>query len=283
MTKRSDQASSPDDLAAGSPTVPLRGQVAVITGGASGIGLAVARALDRRGCRLVIASRNPQRVEQAVTSLGDALGVAPCDVKQPAAIEQLFARTVDHYGQVDIVVASAGIARSSQSARHVPSPLQALEESVWDDVVDTNLRGTFLTARAAARLMVPRRSGQIVGISSARAGVRGMAYGASYCASKMAARVLLEALADEVRAAGVRVFSVLPDVVETDMLAGTNLASGGALTSDQVGEYIAQLLELPPDATVEQAQILPLGSRQRARRPRSSGTLPSAPADESAS
>ena len=145
----------------------------------------------------------------------------------------------------------------------MPSPVHALEEDVWLDILDTNLRGVFLATRAAARLMTAQRHGQILNISSARAGRRGMAYGAGYCASKMAAVALLQALAEEVRSQGVRVMSLLPDVVETDMLSGTDLAKSGALSPDQVGQYVAELLCIPMDTAMELPAILPLGSKRR--------------------
>lgn len=239
----------------------LEGQVAVITGGGSGIGLGIAQALDRRGCRLVLAGRNAERIDRAVSGLREAVGVSRCDVQQGEAIERLFARAIDAFGTVDILVTSAGIARSEKSKRHVPSPVHALDEEVWRDILDTNLRGVFLAARAAARIMVPRRKGQIVNISSARAGRRGMAYGAAYCASKMAAVALLEAMADEVRNQGIRVMNFLPDVVETDMLRGTELNKGGALTTEQVGECVAELLAQPGDVQLDLPALVPLGAR----------------------
>lgn len=247
---------------------PLADQVAIVTGGASGIGLGIVRALDRRGCRIVVASRNPERVEAAAAVCSNAFGVPECDVRQPKSIELLFDTALERFGRVDILVNSAGIARSAKSTRHVPSPVHGLEEDVWLDILDTNLRGTFLATRAAARLMTAQRSGQIVNISSARAGRRGMAYGAGYCASKMAAVALLQALAEEVRSQGVRVMSLLPDVVQTDMLSGTDLTSGGALQPDQVGEYVAELLSIPLDTAIDLPAILPLGGKRRSTRKR---------------
>ncbi len=242
---------------------PLRDQIAVITGGGRGIGLGIARALARRGCRLVIASRNKEQVASAVESLEAAVGFPECDVRRAECIERLFEFVVERFGSLDILITSAGIARSPRSARHVPSPVSSYDEGCWDDVIDTNLRGVFLACRAAARLMVARRRGQIVNVSSLRAVQRGHAFGSAYCASKMAARALLEAMAAELAPHGIRVMSFMPDVVETSMIAATDLAKHGSLSIDEVGEYVAALLALPMDTSVEGAPLAPLTQRRQ--------------------
>jgi 3-oxoacyl-[acyl-carrier protein] reductase len=158
--------------------VALRDQVAVVTGGSGGIGLAIARELDARGCRVVVAGRDPARVERAAAALGRGAGFAGCDVRDRARVEALFEHVLALHGRLDILVASAGIGRGSASGGSIPPIVAKLDEAEWDEVVDTNLRGAFLTCRAAARIMVRQRAGQILNISSARGARRGPPSGA---------------------------------------------------------------------------------------------------------
>ncbi len=241
----------------------LAQQVAVITGGATGIGLGTAHALARRGCRVVLASRNAERVAAAAASVPGAWGVPHCDVQDLSTIERLFAQVDARFGQLDILVTSAGIARSPKSPHHVPRPIAQLEPEVFDDILATNLRGVFWACRAAAVRMVPAGRGQIMNISSARAARRGLPLGAGYCASKRAALALLEAMAAELAPRGIRVTSFLPDVVETGMIAATALGKQGALTTQDVGEWIATLLAQPAETAIVDPGLLPLGSRAK--------------------
>lgn len=240
----------------------LAGQVALVVGGASGIGLAVAQALAGAECRVAIAGRNPEKLAEATARVPGATGYAHCDVRHRESIELVFDQLARDFGQLDLLVTSAGIARSPLSSHHVPQAVAQLDEAVWDDILDTNLRGVFLATRAALRLMVPRGSGQIVNISSAPATRRGLPYGAGYCASKRAALAMLDAAAQEVAPLGIRVFSFLPDVVQTAMIAGTQLDKQGALTPDEVGQLIVELLAEPLDSQIESPRLLPLRRRE---------------------
>ncbi len=243
----------------------------MITGGASGIGLAIARELAGRGCRLLIASRDRAKVGRAVSEMPGSIGFSGCDVRRREAIDALWQRADEALGGVDILVTSAGIARSSLSTHHLPQAVAQLDEAVWDDILDTNLRGVFYTVRAAAQRMVAQQRGQIVNISSARAARRGLGFGAGYCASKRAALALLDALAAEVAPQGVRVFSFLPDVVETGMIAGTQLNKQGSLLPEEVGRLVAELLAAPGQSQWDSPLLVPI--RPRAwQRPPETGT-----------
>lgn len=249
--------------------IDLRGQVAIITGGSSGIGFGVARALDQRGCRTVIASRSPEKVGQAVASLQQATGFPGCDVRDPARVDALVEFTMAQFGAIDIVVTSAGIGRAESSGRLTPSPVMSLDEKEWDEVVDVNLKGIFLVCRAALKHMVARKSGQLINISSARGALRGQAFGAGYCASKMAVKAMFQSMAAELMPFGIRAMSLLPDAVDTSLIAGTGLAPRGAMSTETVGEFVADLLSLPMDVLLEDTLIAPLGAR-KGRRPAAS-------------
>ncbi|HEV8198842.1 MAG TPA: SDR family oxidoreductase [Candidatus Polarisedimenticolia bacterium] len=246
--------------------VDLAGRVAVITGGSGGIGLGIAATLDRRGARVVIAARDADAVARATAQLTHGAGFPGCDVRDPSRVEALFAFAEERFGPVDIAVACAGVRRGTPGSRLVPPPVSALGDADWDEEIDISLRGVFHLARAAARRMTARGSGQIVNISSARGGLRGEPYGAGYCAAKMAARALFHALSAEVTPAGVRAFSVLPDAVATSLIAGTGLGRTGMLTPDQLGDVVADLLAMPLDAVLEDVRVSLREGRPAAQR-----------------
>jgi len=252
--------------------INLTSQVAIVTGGGSGIGRAIARALSQAGCRVVLAGRDPAKLESASREIPASRSLAPCDVGLAADVDQLFQYTQQELGSPSVVVNCAGISRSPRLDRHVPVAVSGTEEPWWDDVIRTNLKGSFLVARAAVRSMLstPRDveiglRGQILNISSARAARRGLPYGASYCASKRAALLLFDALAEEVATAGIRVMSLLPDVVSTPMIAGTDLAKRGALPPDLVAHFALEMLRRSPTAATESpslvAATVPLSER----------------------
>jgi len=244
----------------GDVSTNLRGQVAVIIGGSAGIGLALARELDSRGCRVVVASRDCNRVDEAVGSLAGAIGFPNCDITDPDAIRRLFDFVVEQFGGVDIVVISAGIGRGRNTPAGRLLPVANMDEEEWDEVLNTNLRGAFLTCRAAVPLMIEQGGGQILGISSARGAVKGQACVSAYCASKMGARAMFQSLAKELQPHGIRVMSVLPDAVETSLIAGATIGPLGAMQPDDVGQFMADMLAMPMDGAVVEPVVVPLGA-----------------------
>lgn len=246
-------------IACDSP-MDLRDQVAVIIGGSAGIGLALARDLDNRGCRVVVASRSPKRVSEATSSLQHAVGFPNCDVTDPEAVNGLFDFVTEQFGRVDIAVISAGIGRGRNTPVGRMLPVVNMDEAEWDEVLDTNLRGTFLACRAVAPLMIGQGEGQIVSISSARGAVKGQACVSAYCASKMAARSMFHSLAAELQPHGIRVMSILPGAVDTTLIAGAMVGPRGAMQPDDVGEFIANMLAMPMDGTMVEPVVVPLGA-----------------------
>lgn len=232
----------------------LAGQVAVVTGGSSGIGLALVGALADAGCSVVAAARNAARLQTVCAGIERVACFGDCDVRSASDIARLFAFVDDRFGRIDIAVVNAGIGHPR------PDLLLNVGEADWDAVVDTNLRGAFLTSRAALVRMVPRRAGQILNISSARGALRGVACGAAYSASKMAVRALFESMAAEVAAFGIRVASLLPDAVDTPLIAGTRLAPRGSLQPTSVAHAVLSLLTLPQDAALENPLLMPFSS-----------------------
>jgi NAD(P)-dependent dehydrogenase (short-subunit alcohol dehydrogenase family) len=167
------------------------------------------------------------------------------DVSQEPDVSKLFHFVLSRLGRVDILVCSAGILRTSG----VPRPASDLSLDEWDRVIDVNLTGTFLCNREAVRIMIRQRRGQIINMSS-MSGLRGHALDSAYCASKFGVIGLSESIAEEVRRFGIRVQTVLPDVVATPLWAQNGLlpAPYDSLPAERVADFITFLATLPEDS-----------------------------------
>lgn len=185
----------------------LDGRVAVVTGGASGIGAACARLLAARGAKLVVADLNEAGAQEIAAELGGT-GYA-IDVRDAEAVEALAEKSEREVGPADILVTSAGIVQA-------PLPPEDLPLEVYDNVVAVNLRGTYLTAKAYGAFMVKRRHGAIVTISSITA-ERSVPLHA-YAPTKAAVTNLTAGLAAEWGSAGIRVNTVEPGFTRTPAL-----------------------------------------------------------------
>ena len=181
----------------------LGGKVALVTGGASGIGLACARALRAEGARVVVADLNPEAPSDAADM------TVAVDVTKPEDVHRAVAAVVETYGALDVLVTCAGIFHAT--------PLDRLAPEEWDRIQAVNLRGTFLVAQAALEVMIPRRSGRIVTIASLAGQVGGLASGASYAASKAGVVALTKSLARFAGPHGINVNTVNPGIIDTPM------------------------------------------------------------------
>ena len=203
----------------------LAGKVALVTGGGTGIGRGIARGFAHAGMQLALAglehatSADNQYESRHLGGYSAAQGVADeigggafaidGDVTDAAAVDAMFARTVDRFGRVDVVVNAAGVI----TAR----PIAELSEAEWDTVMDVNAKGTFLVNRAAVlRMRAQGAGGRIINIASI-AGKRGGPTVSHYCASKFAVVGFTNALAMEVAREGITVNCICPGIVETQM------------------------------------------------------------------
>ncbi|MDD3797951.1 MAG: SDR family NAD(P)-dependent oxidoreductase [Novosphingobium sp.] len=187
----------------------FEGKSAVVTGAASGIGLAVAQRLAAEGARVVIGDRNVEGLEAAAASIGDAATPMPLDVADEASCNAIVAKAVELHGGLDVLCNIAGVLDFGRVAD--------LDKTRWDRVVTINLTGTYLMARAALPHLVARR-GTIVNMASA-AGLVGIPFNSAYTASKHGVVGLTKALALEFSKEGVRVNCVCPTGVKTPMVA----------------------------------------------------------------
>ncbi len=191
----------------------LKGQVAYVTGGATGIGLAVSRAFAARGAAVAIFARNGERAEEAAAALRGAGGKAhafAADITRSDDVDAAFAKALEQLGRVDILVNNAGLTRDGLFVR--------MSDEQWNQVLDTNLTGAFRCSRAVARTMMKARYGRIVNVSSV-VGLMGNAGQANYSASKAGLLGLTKALARELASRAVTVNAVCPGYIVTDMTA----------------------------------------------------------------
>jgi len=204
----------------------LDGKVALITGGASGIGLGIAQVLVQRGARLAIAYFDASHLEAARAALGSANVVfLQVDIRSQAAVTRMVAKAVEHFGAIDILVNNASLTGPPAVAAFLECSSEQL-----DAIVDTNLKGTFHVSQAVARIMVARGTGgSIVNIASVGA-FAAQEFASAYCATKAGQAEMVKTLAIELAPFGIRVNAVAPGDILTPANATIvqDLAAGGA-------------------------------------------------------
>lgn len=193
----------------------LKDQVAIVTGGAQGIGRAIATLLARHGAKIVIADVNPKTAAAAVADFGreglEALAIT-VNVADPVSVDAMVAQTVAKWGRIDILVNNAGIIDSNMAPDVKPED--------WDRVIDINLKGVHLCSQACCRQMVKRRYGRIVNIGSLAGQVGGLKVGPDYAASKAGAICLAKSYARYGARHGITANAIAPGFIETDMSRG---------------------------------------------------------------
>ncbi|MDA4844598.1 SDR family NAD(P)-dependent oxidoreductase [Hoeflea poritis] len=186
----------------------LSGKHAVVTGGGSGVGAAIARKLAKAGATVTVSGRRREALDEVAKSQ-DGITARTCDVTDPDSVASLFATVSDDHGGADIVVANAGAAQAS--------PFAKLDVASWRKTIDVNLTGVYLTIHAGVAAMENKDWGRIVTIASV-AGLRGYPYVAHYCAAKHGAIGLTRSVAMELATSGITVNAICPGYTETPML-----------------------------------------------------------------
>ncbi len=224
----------------------LKGKTAIVTGGATGIGKAIATALAAHGVRIAVADLNGEAAQKAASSLGNGAQGFAVDVSKRAQVEKAFAEIESTFGGYDILIANAGVSTMNRAID--------LTDEEWDFNFAVNIKGVFLTDQAAVRYFLSqKKKGVIVNTASLAAKV-GAPLLAHYSASKFAVLGWTQALAREVAQDGIRVNAVCPGFVKTSMQEREVAweAKLRNLTPEQViKEYVAQTpfgrLEEPED------------------------------------
>lgn len=192
----------------------LKDRVAVVTGGSRGIGRAICLELAGRGANIVFSYAGNETAASETVAGCELLGATAIgiqgDVTDALAVTNLVNTAIAQFGRIDILVNNAGITRDGL--------LMSMKEDSFDAVVDTNLKGAFLSMKAVSRIMMKQRYGRIINLSSVVA-LRGNAGQANYCASKAGLIGLTKSAAKELGSRGITVNAVAPGFIETDMTA----------------------------------------------------------------
>ena len=235
-----------------SSTHRLKGRVALVTGATRGIGLAIARALAREGCNLILAGRDPAalaHVRRELARVKIRVLAQTCDVRDPNSVDDLFRSIRRQFRRLDVLINNAGIA-------HAHLPVEKLPYPVWKDVLETNLDGTFLVTQAALVLM--KRGGTIVNNLSVAAN-RVFPGSAAYNASKHGALGLTNTLREELRPRGIRLIGLLSGATDTDIwkTLWPQAPRRKMMSPETVAQIVVQAILLPDNATVENIEIRP--------------------------
>jgi 3-oxoacyl-[acyl-carrier protein] reductase len=209
----------------------LNNKTAIVTGARRGMGRAIALAMAREGANVVvsdISQEDCQKVVDEIEKLGRKGLALKCDVSSSNDVENMVKKTVAEFGRVDILVNNAGILTFK--------PFLELTDEDWDRTLNVNLKGQFLCARAAARVMAKNKWGRIINIASISSGGCGIAFPliAHYTASKGGVVALTEALALELTSQGINVNAICPGAIDTDMAKGTK-------ESGQLAQVLARI------------------------------------------
>ena len=236
--------------------------VAIITGGGTGVGAAAALALSRRGWLIMLCGRRSGPLEEASQGIVGPVQTIVADVSDPEDVERLFDATVDAFGRVDLLFNNAGIGAP-------PLPIDELSVEQWRSVVDTNLAGSWLCARAAFRQMKTQTppGGRIINNGSVSAQTP-RPFSAPYTATKHAVTGLTKALSLEGRDLGITVGQIdignAATPLTAQMSSGVLQANGetaaeATMNVEDVGEAVALMAELPADANILQMTIMANG------------------------
>lgn len=232
---------------------PFAEQIALVTGGGTGIGRAFTEVLAEAGTRVIIASRREDVLRQTADALNRKLGaerVFPYafDIRDRAQVDSLVDYAIDRWKCLDVLINNSGLA--------VPETVDEITEDGWDKVLETNLRGVMQLVRAALPHMIKNDYGDIVNVSS-QAGKHGFSDVPSYCASKFGLLGYAEALRDHVRknSANVRVFNFCPGLVDVENAAPNANPRAGFIHARNLARTLMYALSLDRNVVLEDINI----------------------------
>lgn len=229
----------------------LNGQVALVTGAGRGIGRGVALGLAGCGAHLVLTARSEgqlREVEREIRAQGGRASVLPADLTEEKQVTALFQAVAAQHGRLDVLINNAGIGLFGSLAE--------FSAADFDRLVAINLKAVFLCAREAMRLMMPRRRGCIINISSV-VGFKGYPNQSVYTATKHGVMGLTKSLAVEAQSHGIRVSAILPGGVDTEFLvtARPDLKREELLRPEDIAQSVLFLLSLSERAAVDEIYI----------------------------
>ena len=237
----------------------LDGKVAIITGGGSGIGKGIAKAFADEDCSVVIAARNADRLDAAAAELSNGGGTVisiPTDVTSEEQMISLFAKTMDQFGKLDVLVNNSGAFDGG--------PVEELTMEQWQKVIDVNVTGPFLGSREAFKIMKKQGGGRIINIGSIAA-QKPRHSSSPYTTSKHAVWGLTQSLALEGRDHGIAVSALHPGNVMVERRGDGKSATGRdegpepLISTEDMGRTALLMATLPPGSNMLEAIVLPLG------------------------
>jgi NADP-dependent 3-hydroxy acid dehydrogenase YdfG len=234
-------------------TKVLAEQVAIVTGGSTGIGRAFTEALASAGVQVVIASRRPDVLRRTSDEINGTLGTERVfsrefDIRDRASIKELVSDVLARWQSIDVLVNNSGLA--------VPETIEEITDEGWDKVMETNLRGVMQLVRAVLPHMLRNDLGDIVNVSS-QAGKHGYADVPSYCASKFGLLGYAEALRDHVRKTGanIRVFNFCPGLVDVENLRPGQTPREGFIHVANMARTLMYALSLDRNVVLEDISL----------------------------
>ena len=221
--------------------VDLSGHVAIVTGASQGLGKAIAISLAANGAKVACVARNADKLADTVSQITQADGTGEaisCDVNDRASVEHVIERVCDKWERLDILVNNAGITRDNL--------MISMSDAEWDDVINTNLRGAFLFARAASKVMMRARYGRIINVSSV-SGLIGNSGQTNYSASKAGLIGMSRSLSRELAKRKVTVNAVAPGFIESEMTKSLADKYGDAFTKQIKATIPAKRMGTPAE------------------------------------
>ncbi|WP_414055740.1 SDR family NAD(P)-dependent oxidoreductase [Macrococcus equi] len=227
----------------------LTDKVALITGGSSGIGLAIAKSLAQEGVHIAITGRNFEKLEAAITAL-DVYDVETtaivCDSRNIEDVKACVAHTMETFERIDILVNNAGIMKNA--------PFLETSETMLDELMQTNVYGPFRFMQEVAPIMIKQNGGDIVNMSSMSA-VNATANSSAYSATKFALSGMSDSFMREMRPHNIRTFLIHPSAVLTDLIGEPTLEPETMTHPEDIAEVIISQLKLNRRTFVKQNQI----------------------------
>jgi NAD(P)-dependent dehydrogenase (short-subunit alcohol dehydrogenase family) len=230
----------------------LSGKTAIITGGSKGIGLGIAQAMLNQGMQVVITGRNRQSIDEAVELLsksgGERVSGVVSDVRHLASEENVVIETIQKYGQVDVLIANAGVGHFA--------PIEEMTTEQWNDVIDINLTGVFHSVKACVPALKKTR-GYIITIASL-AGTNFFAGGAAYNASKFGLVGFTQAVMLDLRNSGIKTTTIMPGSVATYF--NNRIPSekdAWKIQPEDIGQMVIDLLKLPARTLPSKVEVRP--------------------------
>lgn len=236
-------------------TQSLTGKVVIITGASSGIGAATARRLAALDCKLTLAARSVDKLNALAAELGPNALAMPTDITNGDEVVQMVAKTVAHFGRIDVLFANAGI--------YIPGQVAEGDPDAWANLMDVNVDGVLRSVHAVLPHMQAQKSGDIL-VTSSISGFIDIHWEPIYSASKHAIQGFVHTLRRQVAADGIRVGALAPGMVANELWGFTTqeqiekqVAAHASLRSEDVAEAVVFMLAQPPHVTIRDLVMLP--------------------------